>query len=480
MIPDIYLESFCHRVGMSVAAGLSILEAIRDEIPLAPRRIRPRLRVIADELQDGVSIAQAMRTAGGIPPLVIGMSEAGEATGRIEESFLKLADHYGHVVRSRRLFIQGVTWPMLQCIGAAVVLMAMMIALAYLQRRVPNLHPPDLIGLGWSPMQNAALIGVLAALAAAMIVAGVWLWRSGRLTPRLTTPLRWVPVLGKSIRCFAVSRFAWAFGSAIDAGIDAATALRLGLTSSQDAGLRRTAARLRASIERGDDFHTAMRATGAFDPELLRSVQIGERTGQLTESLQRLSERYEETAVLALRRFGQLSGLAISLAVVLTIGGGVVAMYANYMTMVNDALQTAQSDVSQLRALRTIDLGDMASMQHAMTEALKSSGAAADATDDSTPPGGGPQLPPNDNPIIATRDAMVKDFVENNEDFKQLESIYSHLGRYGSMTPDEFLDGIGGDTPAVQRYKRLQAEAKRRAEERQAAQKAPPPPQPAP
>ena len=37
---------------------------------------------------------------------------------------------------------------------------------------------------------------------------------------------------------------------------------------------------------------------------------------------------------------------------------------------------------------------------------------------------------------------MVKNFVENNEDFKQIESIYQTLGRYNEMTPDELLDSI--------------------------------------
>ncbi len=36
----------------------------------------------------------------------------------------------------------------------------------------------------------------------------------------------------------------------------------------------------------------------------------------------------------------------------------------------------------------------------------------------------------------------MKDFVENNEDFKQIESIYRHLGKYNEMTADEFLDGL--------------------------------------
>jgi hypothetical protein len=46
------------------------------------------------------------------------------------------------------------------------------------------------------------------------------------------------------------------------------------------------------------------------------------------------------------------------------------------------------------------------------------------------------------NPVIATRNNLVKDFVENNKDFKQIESIYKQLGRYNEMTENEFLDGL--------------------------------------
>ena len=42
---------------------------------------------------------------------------------------------------------------------------------------------------------------------------------------------------------------------------------------------------------------------------------------------------------------------------------------------------------------------------------------------------------------------MVKEFVENNEDFQQIESIYQTLGRYNKMTPHEFLDSIAPNPP---------------------------------
>ena len=48
--------------------------------------------------------------------------------------------------------------------------------------------------------------------------------------------------------------------------------------------------------------------------------------------------------------------------------------------------------------------------------------------------------------MLQTRDRMVKDFVENNDDFGKVKSIYSTLGRFNELTPNEFLDAIAGDS----------------------------------
>lgn len=209
------------------------------------------------------------------------------------------------------------------------------------------------------------------------------------------------PLLGGTIKSAALSRFAWAFGTAVDAGMDARKAIRLGLRSTQNRFYQSHESSIATSIGRGQDFHTALSRTDAFPSDFLQAVQIGERTGELTESLKRLSEDYREQSEINLRRVGQITAFGIFITVGSVMGFSILLMYASYLGTLSEALKGQAVTLEQIRK--------------------------------------GQQTA---NPVTAARNNMVKDFVENNEDFKQIESIYQHLGRYNEMTPDKFLNGL--------------------------------------
>ena len=49
--------------------------------------------------------------------LVVAMVSVGEATGKVAESFLRLANHYERGLGLRRMFLAGITWPVIQLVA---------------------------------------------------------------------------------------------------------------------------------------------------------------------------------------------------------------------------------------------------------------------------------------------------------------------------------------------------------------------------
>lgn len=432
------LESFCHRMGMSLQSGIPLREAWESEADLVRGRKRSVFDRVAEKLREGEHTAEALASTGAFPALLVEMVRVGEETGNLDQVFFKLADHYRNLIRTRRTFYQGITWPVLQAIAGVLVITLFLLALDYLQRRVPVLVAYDLFQLGLTPLQNLAVLwcGVLVVVAIPLWLA--WSIRRGRLGGAIGRAATMLPLVGKIWRRMATSRFAWAFGAAIDAGMDAVSATRLALSGSSYGAFRRREAEIVRSIERGNSFESSLRQTGAFPAELLRAIAIGERTGRITESVQRLSEDYEEQSAMSLRRLGQISGLVVSMSVVGLIGFSILAMYAGYMSTVSEALNANTKTLAEIR------------------QATASTGATA---------ANGEASPESDNSIIQTRDAMVKDFVENNESFKQIESIYTQLGRFGKVSNQEFLDGLVGESPAEKRYREMKERMQREREQ---------------
>ncbi len=435
--PD--LERFCHLMGLSLRGGQSFVEAIRAYSRAGKWNSQP----VVDAVISGESAASALNNSGNFPELLIGMLEVGEATGKLDETFLRMADYYREIIRSQRAFRQGIFRPVLQLIAAASILSLLFFALDYLQRKVSVVVAPDLFGLGLPPLGNMVVVLVVAGLI--LLMLGLLVWRTSR--PRRPSPmsalLRRLPGVGTTWKRISASRFAWTLGVAIDAGTDAVTAARWAVRGSADASYKKVESQLVDSLRRGESFETALAETHRFPPELIQAVAVGESTGQVTECVQRLSLDYDEQNAIALRRMGQFSGMVVSLSVVLLLGFTVVSMYSQYMQMVSGALTANSQTLQQMReAVSAVPL-DGNQLLRPQNSSMDSAAAAGALDADAL----GANSDPADNEIIQTRDRMVKDFVENNSDFGKIESIYSTLGRFNEMTPNEFLDAIGGESP---------------------------------
>ena len=431
------LEKVCYRLGTSLKAGIPVAQAWGNETQLLRGRMRRAFERVQTQLKNGGSLADALSAERRFPLLLTEIVRVGEETGRLDQAFLRMADHYRTIVRMKRTFLQGVTWPVLQLTAAAAVVSAFFVVLHLLETRISGLVAPDVFMLGLSPLENlmlfwAVLLG--AGLGLFLIVKGVTSGWFGSLPLRMAMT---IPLVGSTIKELALSRFAWAFGTAVDSGMYAAQAMQLGLRSTQNRYYQSHEPEIATSLAAGEDFFSALHRTDAFPPDLLQTVRTGELTGELTEGLERLSDDYQEQSAINLRRIGQISGFGIFTAVGGVLAFSVLFMYAGYLGTLSEALSGQSITLEQIRAdqiqLTTSPFKDR----------VEPTGEPIKGQKD--------EKKPNKNPILATRDAMVKDFVENNEDFKQIESIYQTLGRFNEMTPDEFLDSIAPDPAKPQR-----------------------------
>ena len=149
-----------------------------------------------------------------------------------------------------------------------------------------------------------------------------------------------LPVVGKAIKTMALARLSWTLSLALDAGIDAARAIRMALESTQNAYYTRHIDTAEAVIDVADNSMKRWQRRECFPSDFLTALQNAELSGTESESLSRMSEDYQrqaETATTALAIAASMAiwGLVGALFIVI-----IFYLFMNlYLKPINEALE---------------------------------------------------------------------------------------------------------------------------------------------
>jgi type II secretory pathway component PulF len=97
-----------------------------------------------------------------------------------------------------------------------------------------------------------------------------------------------------------------------------------------------------SDVKRGDPLHVAFSRSGAFPSEFIDAITVAEESGRIVESMERLSNRYEEEAELAVRTLSVAFGWFVGICVMALIVFLIFRLAAFYLGTINDALNMAR------------------------------------------------------------------------------------------------------------------------------------------
>jgi general secretion pathway protein F len=130
-----------------------------------------------------------------------------------------------------------------------------------------------------------------------------------------------LPVLGRITRMIAVSRFARTLSTLIAGGIPLLTSLDIVKNIVNNRIIARAIEAARDSIAEGASIADPLRQSGVFPPMVIHMIAVGERSGELENMLNRISEAYDnevETTV---------SGLTSILGPVIVLAMAVIVLF---------------------------------------------------------------------------------------------------------------------------------------------------------
>jgi type IV pilus assembly protein PilC len=334
------LSELSHRLAVEMESGIDIRRTWQREAETARGRVQIAFEKVRGAVGRGESFSQALASAGQLfPPLFLEMVEVGEQTGTLARVFRRLAEHYRHQLQLQRSFLRAITWPMMELAAAIVVIGVMIWVLGVVAQR-NNGQPIDILGFGLVGTKGLMIYTNLVIAIGLCITGLVIAVRRGVFWTRpLQRAVFRVPGLGPSLEKLALARLTWALQLLMNVEMDLRRVVPLVLRATGSDYYIRHTDQIVATVAAGHRIHVAFAETGAFPAEFIDALQVAEESGQMVESMDRLSRRYQEESEMAMQTLTKLAGFAVWALVAGLIGMMILRLGLFHVNAINNALK---------------------------------------------------------------------------------------------------------------------------------------------
>jgi len=292
------LVEFCHHLRSVVEGGIPLIDGLQDFCDDESHPLNPVIVDIARKLRNGAQLSEAMAEYPGyFPALMRSLMRAGEETGRLDRVLRDLVIYFEWRNELTHQIKSALAYPSV-VIGGIVVLCVLL--LTYV---LPNF----MAMFEELNVELPLLTRMLLALSDFLRYQGVWLLLGiGTTVALFLTALRTplgrrtfhvlllkTPLLGRLLTMLEMSRFAHNLAILYTSGIPIVRALDLIQEIVQNLRIREVLAAAQDELRRGGSLTTALQREALVPKLVLRMIAIGEQSGELDQSLERVSAYYD-------------------------------------------------------------------------------------------------------------------------------------------------------------------------------------------
>ena len=324
---------FTHHLSTIEASGISIRVGLRD---LAEQTENEKFRKVIESLlrdvEGGALLSESMDKYPRIfSELYVSMVRAGEATGSLENVLNRLAAQLEWQEETRGTLTQAVIYPAIlftAIIGLITIVLTVLvprIMIIYTTAKMPLPLPTRALMAISNFLRAQWPLGLITLAAVIITYKLVGRTPGGRLQiDRLK--LR-IPVFGKLIRKMAASRFSHTLSSLYHAGVGIAEALWIVEKVIGNTVMAQAVKNTRLRVSNGETIAESLRVSGEFQPLVTRMLAVGEETGRLDQTLNKVNEFYDREVPLAVKQLLTLLEPAIIVFAGLVVAFVLVATF---------------------------------------------------------------------------------------------------------------------------------------------------------
>ncbi len=295
------LSVMCRQFSTMIDAGVSLVRCIT---VLAEQVANPKLKTVLQdvktEVEGGQSLTRSLERYPSIfDRLFIGLVNAGEIGGTLEESLQRLSQFLEKDVEMRRKVKSALTYPAIVIIFAlAVVLLLMTFILPKFMILFDDLGIKELPGPTAILKATSNFILEYWYIMLGGTIAFVFLFRmfvatkTGRRA--FDTVKLKVPVFGPLNQKVALARFARTLSTLLSSGVPILSAMETVSGTVSNDVISDAILEARARIREGERIGEPLAKSKLFPPMVVQMVSIGEESGSLDSMLGKVADFYED------------------------------------------------------------------------------------------------------------------------------------------------------------------------------------------
>jgi type IV pilus assembly protein PilC len=144
------------------------------------------------------------------------------------------------------------------------------------------------------------------------------------------------------MEAFAISRFSWAFYLTQEAGMPIDQSLDASLKATANGAFIAASPQIVQDVQDGATLTDALAASELWPTEFIQMVHVGESTGTVPETLNRLSPQFEDQARRSLRNLATAAGWGVWCLVAAFIIFLIFRIVFWYTGMINEAIENVR------------------------------------------------------------------------------------------------------------------------------------------
>ena len=338
IVPLAQLAAFTRQLAVLLHAGINPFEAFAN---LKQQVHHPVLAGFCEEAREITQRGESLTSAynkhpNTFNPLYRALVQAGERGGFIVQALNEIASYIEAEIALRNQYRMATIYPKFM---AVVGLMVMLLANS-IGRSIA----------GTDIFKNPVLEPRFWFIAGPVLLGIFLFFRYGTRNPEIRTNyervLASLPWFGNTVRQFAMAKFGRAFGALHRSGMPPSECLELASQATGNMAIERAIWPAVENLRAGRGLTESLAATGVFDHTVLQMINTGERTGEISQMLDKLAEYYDQEASVRSKQTAVATGVLVLLIyalffgyMILSTAGPIIQAYPDAMRDVDNAGQ---------------------------------------------------------------------------------------------------------------------------------------------
>lgn len=331
-IPKKRLLAMMHQMGIMMKAGVSLSMAMGVLIDgEKDKKIKRILNEINDDLYTGTPISAAMAKFRAFPEITVNIIQSGEANGRLDTAFERCV-----VILEKEIALSG---KVKGAMGYPIFLMVLTLFLMIVMNVVvlPNfasvfnqfgakLPALTIAVMSFSNFLTNSWYLILLVIFVLVFTFIILKKKSQRFSTAMDRLLLKIPGIGQLLRQSYIARFCRIMSSLVEAGVDIVRALEISRDVIPNRFFKQQLTQVVADVKVGSSINASVAKFAIFDSLLVSMIQVGEESGMLFETLDKMASLYEEQTDEATKKFTAALEPAMTIIIAVVVGTVVISI----------------------------------------------------------------------------------------------------------------------------------------------------------